>query len=43
VDVEKGEVRSGVGNRLGGKTVEEVGGGADDLNPVMSGKGILKK
>jgi hypothetical protein len=43
VDAEKREVRSGVGNRLGGKTVEEVGGSGEGLGLVVSRKGRLKK
>jgi hypothetical protein len=43
MDAEESEVRSGVGNRLGGETVEEVGGSAEGLNPVRSGKGSLEK
>jgi hypothetical protein len=43
VDAEKSEVRSGVGNRLGGKTVEEVGGSGEGLSPVVSRKGSLKE
>jgi hypothetical protein len=43
MDAEESEVRSGVGNRLGGETVEEVGGSGEGLSPVMSGKGSLEK
>jgi hypothetical protein len=43
VDAEKSELRSGVGNRLGGKMVEEVGGSGEGLSLVVSGKGSLKK
>jgi hypothetical protein len=43
VDAEKSEVRSGVGNRLGGKTVEEVGGSGEGIGPVVSRKGSLKE
>jgi hypothetical protein len=43
VDAEKSKVRSGVGNRLGGKTVEEVGGSGEGLSPLVSRKGSLKK
>jgi hypothetical protein len=43
VDVEKSEVRSGVSNRLGGQTVEEVGGSGEGLSPVVGRKGGLKK
>jgi hypothetical protein len=42
VYAEKSEVRSGVGNRLGGKTVEEVGGSGEGLSLVVSKKGSLK-
>ena len=43
MDAEESEVRGGVGNRLGGETVEEVGGSAEGLSPVRSGKGSLEK
>jgi hypothetical protein len=43
VGAEDSEVRSGVSNRLGGQTVEEVGGSGQGLSPVMSRKGCLKK
>jgi hypothetical protein len=43
VYVEKCEVRSGVGNRLGGKTIEEVGGSGEGLSLVVSRKGSLKE
>jgi hypothetical protein len=43
MDPEESEVRSGVGNRLGGETVEEVGGSGEGLSPVMSGKRSLEK
>jgi hypothetical protein len=43
VDAEKSEVRSGVGNRLGGQTVEEVGGSGEGLGPVVRRKGSLKE
>lgn len=43
VDAEENEVRSGVGNRLGAETVEEVGGSGEGLSPVVSGKGSLEK
>jgi hypothetical protein len=43
MDAEESEVRGGVGNRLGGETVEEIGGSAEGLNPVRSGKGSLEK
>ena len=43
VDVEKSEVRSGVSNRLGGQTVEEVGGSGEGLSPIVSRKGGLKE
>jgi hypothetical protein len=43
VDAEKNEVRIGVGNRLGEKTVEEVGGSGEGLSPVVSRKGSLKE
>jgi hypothetical protein len=41
MDAEESEVRGGVGNRLGGETVEEVGGSAEGLSPVKSRKGSL--
>jgi hypothetical protein len=43
VDAEKSEVRSGVDNRLGGETVEELGGSGGGLSPVVSRKGSLKE
>jgi hypothetical protein len=43
VDVEESKVRSGVSNRLGGQTVEEVGGSGEGLSPVGSRKGGLKE
>jgi hypothetical protein len=43
VDAEKSRVTSGVGNRLGGKTVEEVGGSGEGLNPLVGRKGSLKE
>jgi hypothetical protein len=43
MDAEESEVRSGVGNCLGGETVEEVGGSGEGLSPVMSGKRGLEK
>jgi hypothetical protein len=43
VDVEESEVRSGVSNRLGGQTVEEVGGSGEGLSLVVSRKGGLKE
>ena len=41
MDAEESEVRGGVGNRLGGETVEKVGGSCEGLSPVTSGKGSL--
>jgi hypothetical protein len=32
-----------LGNRLGGETVEEVGGSGEGLSPVLSGNGSLEK
>jgi hypothetical protein len=43
VDAEESEIRSGVSNRLGGHTVEEVGGSGEGLSPVVSRKGGLKE
>ena len=43
MDAEESEVRGGVGNRLGGETVEEIGGSAEGLSPVRNGKGSLEK
>jgi hypothetical protein len=43
VDGEKSEVRSGVGNHLGGKTIEEVGGSGEGLSPEVSRMGSLKE
>ena len=43
VYAEKSEVRSGVGNRLGGQTVEEVGSSGEGFGPVVSRKGSLKE
>jgi hypothetical protein len=43
VDAEKSEVRSGVGNRLCGQTIEEVGGSGEGLSLVVSRKGSLKE
>ena len=43
VGAEKSEVRSGVGNRLGGQTVEEVGSSGEGFGPVVSRKGSLKE
>jgi hypothetical protein len=43
VGAEKSEVRSGVGNRLGGQMVEEVGSSGEGLEPVVSRKGSLKE
>jgi hypothetical protein len=43
VDAEKSEVVSGLGNRLGGKMVEEVGGNGEGLSLVVSRKENLKK
>jgi hypothetical protein len=43
VGAEDREVRSGVSNRLGGQTVEEVGGSGQGLSQVVSKKGGLKK
>jgi hypothetical protein len=43
VGAEESEVRSGVSNRLGGQTVEEVGDSGEGLNLVVSRKGGLKE
>jgi hypothetical protein len=43
VGAEKSEVRSGVGNRLGGQRVEEVGSSGEGLDRVVSRKGSLKE
>jgi hypothetical protein len=43
MDAEESEVRGGVGNRLGGETVEQVGGSGEGLSPVTSGKGSLEE
>jgi hypothetical protein len=43
LDAEESEVRGGVGNRLGGETIEKVGGSGEGLNPVTSGKGSLEE
>jgi hypothetical protein len=43
MDAEESEVRGGVGNRLGGETVEKVGGSGEGLSPVTSGKGSLEE
>jgi hypothetical protein len=43
MDAEKSEVGCGLGNRHGGKTVEEVDGSGEGLSPVVSRKESLKK
>jgi hypothetical protein len=43
MDAKENEVTGGVGNHLGGETIEEVGGSDKGLSPVMSGKGSLEK
>jgi hypothetical protein len=43
VGAEESKVRSGVSNRLGGQTIEEVGGSGESLSPVVSRKGGLKE
>jgi hypothetical protein len=43
MDAEESVVRSGVGNCLGGETVEEVGGSGEGLSPVSSRKRSLEK
>jgi hypothetical protein len=40
---EEGEEQSGMGNRLGGKTIEEVGGCVQSLSPVAGGERSLEE